>query len=342
MPAWINFKELRKQLLFADVLRHYKIDYKQKGDRTLTLCPLPGHSHRTDGKPRTASLSINFTRNIFRCFGCNQSGNAVEFACRMEGFDPSKTDQFRQAAVKICELFKINAKGLGGDLKPEQVTHVPESVPNHSPVVNAPLDFELKDLDAEHPYLLERKFLPRTIQYFGLGYCNRGLMKGRVAIPLHDMTRLVGYAGRVTKDEEISDECPKYRFPGSRLSKGIQHEFHKSLLLYNLNRVGKNLRDIIVVEGFASTWWLTQCGWPHVVALMGNSCSEEQAKLVVQATKPDARVWAMPDGNEAGIQCAHSIFEQVAPHRLVRWIRLAPDEQPTDISAGELPTLFES
>jgi hypothetical protein len=50
----------------------------------------------------------------------------------------------------------------------------------------------------------------------------------------------------------------------------------------------------------------------------------------------------MLDGNEAGIACAHSIFEQVAPHRSVKWVRLGLREQPTDPSIEELLALLSS
>jgi hypothetical protein len=73
---------------------------------------------------------------------------------------------------------------------------------------------------------------------------------------------------------------------------------------------------------------------------MGSSCSEEQSKLIVNATLPHARIWIMPDGNQAGIQCAHSVFEEVAPYRFVRWIRLEPTEQPTDIPPEQLKSMF--
>jgi DNA primase len=228
---WINFKELRKQLRFADVLRHYKIEAKVKGDRAMAFCPLPGHPHRTDGKPRTASLSINLTRNIFRCFGCNQSGNALEFACRMEGFDPSNTDQFRQAALKIVEAFKIDASEAGE--KPMQSQPTPPPATSRT-VVNAPLDFELQNVDPNHPYLLNRGFTPETIKHFGLGFCSKGLMKDRIVIPLRDdNAALIGYAGRVVDDKLITDANPRYRFPSGRTRNGIFYDFQKSRFLYN-------------------------------------------------------------------------------------------------------------
>ena len=243
MSTWINFKELRQRLRFEDVLRHYSINVKKRGTRVIALCPLPGHPARTDDSPRTASLSIHLGRNIFQCFGCKASGNALEFACRMEGFDPSDMEQFRKAAVRVAEVFGIDAgrhkekartpKG-NGETDPESGKAASPQDPAGPVVINAPLNFELQHLDSKHPYLPDRGFQPETIARFGLGYCNRGLMQGRIAIPLHNPKgELVGYAGRITEDALISDECPKYRFPGSRKRGEVQHEFRKSLLLYN-------------------------------------------------------------------------------------------------------------
>ncbi len=74
---------------------------------------------------------------------------------------------------------------------------------------------------------------------------------------------------------------------------------------------------------------------------MGSSCSDEQADLIVSLVKPDGRVWLMPDGNDAGVHCAHSAFERVAPDRFVRWVRLYDNDQPTDFQANELISLLK-
>jgi DNA primase len=122
--------------------------------------------------------------------------------------------------------------------------------------VNAPLDFELQSLDPKHPYLYERGFTDETIEHFGTGFCNRGMLKGRIAIPLHDpQGQLVGYAGRITRDDLVSEKCPKYLFPGERDRKGILLEFRKSLLLYNAHRIEKPVDHLFVVEGLSSLSW---------------------------------------------------------------------------------------
>ena len=195
----------------------------------------------------------------------------------------------------------------------------------------------------DHPYLKERGFTDETIRHFGLGFCNRGMLKGRIAIPLHDpQGQLVGYGGRITKDTLISEKCPKYLVPGEREKDGKLLEFRKSLLLYNAHRIAGPVDHLFVVEGFPATWWLWQGEYRNVAGLMGSSCSDEQGKLIVDLVKPDGMVWLMPDGNEAGVQCAHSAFERVAPHRFVRWVRLGENEQPNDFQTDELAVLFGS
>jgi DNA primase len=99
-------------------------------------------------------------------------------------------------------------------------------------------------------------------------------MQDRIAIPLHNSAGpLVGYAGRLVDDRNVSDERPKYLFPGPRERDGKRWEFHKGELLYNLYRIERPVHDLIIVEGFASVWWLHQHGRPNAVALMGHSIS---------------------------------------------------------------------
>ena len=210
-----------------------------------------------------------------------------------------------------------------------------------SVVVNQPLDFELKGLYAEHPYLLGRGFTPETIRYFGLGYCGRGFLKTRVAIPLHDAEgKLVGYAGRVVDDAAINEDNPRYRFPGARERDGKFFEFRKTLFLYNGFRIQKPVDDLVVVEGFTGVWWLDQNGLLNTVGTMGADCSEKQAELIVSLVKPSGMVWIIPDGDAAGLRHAQTLLTLISPHRAMRWLKLADDKQPTDLSGEKLKTRF--
>ena len=192
-----------------------------------------------------------------------------------------------------------------------------------------------------HPYLLNRGFSQDTIDHFGLGFCTRGMLKDRIAIPLNDHEgKLVGYAGRVVDDATINEDNPRYRFPGERQHDGKIFEFRKTLFLYNGFRFKAPVDDLIVVEGFTSVWWLNQSGLPNVVGVMGADCSERQAELIVSLVKPAGHVWLVPDGNEAGERCAQSLLLKASPYRFVRWMSLKDDKQPTDLSAEQLKTSF--
>jgi DNA primase len=339
---WIDFKALRAKLDFEQVLRHYGVEVKRKGKQHHGFCPLPNHN----GKKNSASFSANLERGIFQCFGCGAKGNILDFAAFMEKVDPQAGGALREVALKLQQRF---CPEIADSPRPAKETPRPSpenrdtsaATQTPSAIVNAPLDFELKGLNTEHPYLLGRGFTSATMEHFGLGFCTRGLLKDRVAIPLHDAGgSLVGYAGRVVDDAAISEDNPRYRFPGARKRGDTLLEFRKTLFIYNGYRMKTLVDDLIVVEGFTSVWWLYQNGLPSVVATMGADCSEKQADLIVSLVTPGGRVWIAPDGDKAGERHAQVLLTLLSPHRFVRWVKLADGKQPTDFSPEELKTRF--
>jgi len=208
-------------------------------------------------------------------------------------------------------------------------------------VVNRPFDFELKKLDARHPYLRNRGFSPDTINYFSLGFCSQGFLKHRVAIPLHDDDgQLVGYAGRVVDDATITEDKPRYRFTGERKRDGKIFEFRKTQFVYNSFRIRTPVDDLIIVKSFTAVWWLHQNKLPSVVSTMGSNCSETQASFIVSLVKPSGRVWIMPDGDKTGERHAQTLLKLISPFRFVRWVKLDEDIQPTDLSSEQLKASF--
>jgi DNA primase len=350
MSMWIDFRQLRQDIDLPRLLQHYKVQVRMNGVQGQGFCPLPTHQ----GQRKSPSFSVNFDRKCWQCFGCKSKGNAIDLAVRMEGHSPGDTRAVREVAEMLMRDFV--PKGLHrNDRQPPVRKEAPrqgEAQGRATPprdarpvgakpvVVNPPLDFKLQNLDGKHPYLKERHIKPVTVEHFGLGFCSLGMLKGRIAIPLHDAAaRLVGYAGRVIDDNLISEENPKYRFPGRRDYQGKVIEFHKSLFLYNGFRV-RDARNILVVEGFPSAWWLWQCGYPQVVALMGSSCSTEQAALIVKASAPDGIIWILTDGDDAGDLCVESITQPIRRERKMQRLELGDGVQPTDLSLKELRKLI--
>ena len=348
--AWINFQGLRERLDFAVVLRHYKVEMKptKNQSRQQGFCPLPSHQ----GQRRSPSFSVDHHRKLWRCFGCNKGGNILDFCVRMEGKDPSDNRQVAEVARLVQDRFGLARTAASNTHRnaarpSENTTAKGDAQAGGSRgrpplVVNPPLDFELKELNPNHPYLRDRGFLAETIALFGLGYCQRGMLAGRIAIPLHDSScRLVGYAGRLVNESKADQSAPKYLFPGERERGGSIISFKKSLLVYNLHRLVCPVENLVVTEGFASVWWLTQHGCGNVVALMGADCSAEQAEQITKAVHRDGRVWILTDGDDAGERCAACVLNQIAQQRMVRWKRLAKGRQPTDFSGDEIDMIFD-
>lgn len=344
MATWIDFKELREALSFDEVLRFYGVELKEKKGQYHGFCPLPTH----EGKRRSPSFSVNPRKGVWQCFGCGAKGNIIEFAARMEGLDPDKGTEFRKAALKLHERFvrtapeessKENAPSPPkGEKEPAEGRGESNEV-----VANAPLNFTLKHLDPDHPYLSQRGLTQETVTYFGLGHTNRGILAGRIAIPIHDREgNLVGYAGRIVDDSSIGEEVPKYKFPPQREREGKTYVFRKSELVYNLHRQERPVSDLIVVEGFPAVWWLHQAGFPYTVAIMGSSISERQIELVTEAVQTNGRIWLVPDGDEAGEKCAKEALPRLADKRFARWVKLSKGKQPTDYAPNDLASLLSS
>jgi len=333
MRVWVNFRELREKLRFEDVLRHYKVTVNRKGSQHQGPCPLPGHPE----KGKSACFSANLDRGIFQCFGCGAKGNVLDFACLMSRTDPNDGDALRAVAVELQQHFFPR----GGQRSKESTPKAQPGVPSTPVIVNAPLNFELKGLEPGHRYLTGRGFKVETMSYFGVGYCMRGLLKERIAIPIHDPEgRLVGYAGRVTDDALVADDNPKYRMPSRRELGGKVYEFRRSSLVYNAHRIHAPCDNLVVVQGFPAVWWLNQSDMVSTVAVMGADCSEEQADIIVRLVKPSGRVWLMPDGNKVGEKLAHVLLGRIAAHRFARWVSPGAGKQPTDMNKDEIRVLF--
>jgi DNA primase len=334
MSTWVNFRELREKLDFREVLRHYRIEVKAKNHvQHMGPCPLPSHQ----GPRKAASFSAHLDKHIWRCFGCGAQGNIIDFACRMENLDPSRSDDVRRTALILADRYGIASERPKGMPPKKAATPVSGRI-----IVNAPLDFTLKNLDPDHPYLRKRGFTRETIDHFELGYASRGLMQGRIAIPLrNEKGQLIGYTGRIVDDSLISEDIPKYRFPSPRDHDGKRYEFSHSMFLYNGNAVDVPTNDLILVRSLTSVWWLWQHGFKHVAALMGSTCSPEQAALIVGMVPRRGRIWVFTDGNKVGRYCAEEVLKHLAPYRFCRWIELPQDHKPTDCTKDRLRELFE-
>lgn len=191
-------------------------------------------------------------------------------------------------------------------------------------------------LKEDHLYLKKRGLKKDTIEYFGLGYCERGLLKGRIAIPIHnEKGQLIAYAGRVVDDKEIGVENPKYKIPAN---------FKKSLVVFNLHRVIEESKqlplELILVEGFFDCFKVWQAGFRNVVALMGNWMSEEQEALIVKTVGSQGKVTLILDGDKAGREGSEDIIKRLISQVYLKAIFLKEGQEPDNLKEEEIKKLL--
>ncbi|MGD0137375.1 MAG: hypothetical protein ABSD28_00730 [Tepidisphaeraceae bacterium] len=62
--------------------------------------------------------------------------------------------------------------------------------------------------------------------------------------------------------------------------------------------------------------------------------------MILAKVEIDGRIWLLPDGDEAGARCAHSMLDQLSPYRFVRWVKLKDGQQPTDCTVEDFQAML--
>lgn len=199
-----------------------------------------------------------------------------------------------------------------------------------------PLKFFL-NLDPNVPYLRDRGISDAIIRKFGIGLCNRGVLKGYVAMPVHNWPRSenqlpVAYFGRWPGVD--FDECagrPRYKWPV---------EFPKQQIIYGIHEAISETAvqsPIVVTEGTFGVFHLAQNGFPGVVAIFGSSLSDRQSDLLISTGRP---IILMFDGDEAGRQGMRVAAAKLMRKAFVRVAWLKDGVQPDQLEKVEIVRLL--
>lgn len=266
--SFVSFAEVKRAVTIEALLEHYDLlaGLTAKGQNLVGACPF------CDGKSQR-QFQVNSEKNAWYCFGCKQGGNVLDFVAQKEKVG------VRSAALKLDQWFGLglaetpekSSPARAPAATPKTPTPAPPSAAETVPALNPPLTFALKTLDGEHPSLGMLGIEAETIEHFGAGYCAKGLLKGRLAIPIHNAAgELVAYAGLAIED----DTSPRYLFPP---------KFHPALEVFNLDR----LSEIPEPEGplylapeIEGVLRLVAAGRHSALGLFDGSLSEAQEEAV--------------------------------------------------------------
>ena len=337
--SFVDFKAVKAAITMEQVLEHYGLldKFKRGTDSLNGPCPIHGGSNPTQ-------FRVSISKNLWNCFSeCKHGGNVLDFIEKMEDVS------IHAAALKAIEWFNLDPQEMSADsnqeAKEKGETPKTEAIPKPKPVAkpapvvenaapNTPLKFRLDKLEREHPYLTQERGLSlETIIDFGAGFCSKGMMADRIAIPIHNAKgEVVAYAGRFPG--EPGEDTPKYKLPQG---------FRKSLELFNIDRAIREPADkpLVIVEGFFDAIKLHQNGYKKVVALMGSTMSAAQEELIKQHTDRNSQIIVMLDEDEAGRAGREDIAVRLAKFVFVKVHTFAEDgQQPEDLSAEEVKQLY--
>jgi len=337
---FVDFRAVKAAITMEQLLAHYNIldQFKRTGDSLNGPCPIHKGSNPTQ-------FRVSTTKNIWNCFSdCEHGGNTLDFIARMEKVS------IHAAALKAIEWFNLDPEAMSASDDKAEADEPKTSAPAPRPVArpatspkaapernipNPPLKFRLDKLERNHPYLTEQRGLtPETIVDFGIGFCAKGMMADRIAIPIHNAKgEVVAYAGRIPG--EPAEDVPKYKLPPG---------FRKSQELFNIDRVAKEpqTKPLIIVEGFFDAMKLYQHGCRKVVALMGATMSAAQEELIKQYTFSESKIIIMLDENDAGRAGREDIACRLSKFCFVRVDQFSqPDMEPEHLTAEQIQMLTE-
>lgn len=371
--TWVNFKEVRKKLSFDLVLSHFNLQpvKNPKGDNFKIPCPF-----HDDKKPSCSVNRKKNVFHCFSCgekgntldfvtlmnggdpantsdvregalFALEILGEATDdksskgLAKKSKnlGAESSKKRKSKKKKLEKSKSKKASPEGSKGRKKKfgDKTNYKKKkSKPEDQDTELTPLTFSLK-LNPSHTYLRERGIQTEMAEEYGIGYCSRGMMKGRICFPLRDAKgQLVGYSGRyVDSGGDIPDDVARYKLPAG---------FPKGQVLYNLGRATAKLEGsqghMLITEGFWSALRLDAMGYP-VVACMGASLSDQQIDLLLSAGVHSLTV--IFDADPAGREGQARALSDLAQKGLwVSGLYLDDGLSPDDLDNDDMKALLDN
>lgn len=338
--------EVQRVANVYDVISDY-LSLKKTGSVYVALCPF--HNERTP------SFVVSPTKNIFKCFGCGISGNAIKFLMEYEKIS------FSEAVIKIAQKYGITVKYIGNDKD--------KHLKGLYSLTRQITDFyknQLKESQIAREYLRKRGILPQTIIDFEIGYSPEnperfnkfvqennisieGLNKiglisahndkiydkfsGRIIFPIKDHKgNIVGFGGRAIDE----NRHPKY------LNSPETQVYKKSKVLYGLfenSQIIKEKSQAVIVEGYMDLISLHQIGIKNVVATLGTALTKEHANLLKKYIN---EAIIMFDSDEAGKKAAIRAAEILLSEGItVRYAYYTEAKDPDELSKKGLNIVKE-
>ncbi len=305
--AWMD--ELYARVDIVSVVSTY-LPLKKDGRRYWGLCPF--HHEKTP------SFSVTPDLNLYYCFGCKAGGNVVQFVMEMERVS------YLEAVKLLADRIHMPVPEVRDDPDYEKRRSQRERLLNANreaarfyheqlwkPEGKRVLDYlhgrglddgiirrfglgaSADQWDSLTAYLTEKGYTQEELSLAGLtvvkGENAFDMFRSRAMFPIIDQYgSVLGFGGRA-----MTDAKPKY------LNTSDTPVFNKRKGVYAINLIRKqrDLKRILLVEGYMDVVAVTQAGVAGAVATLGTALTNEQARLLKRFAP---EVHLAYDGDEAG------------------------------------------
>lgn len=269
------------------------VELKKAGSSYIGLCPF--HNEKTP------SFSVSPRRAIFKCFGCGEGGDVINFVMKKEGIS------FYEAVKNLAQRANIMLPEIKSDDN-EKVQKSKEQRELIYEINKEAASFfysNVKSSDESISYFKQRGITSEIVKTFWLGYSQNGwtslfdhlkqkgykeddifeaglirrhesgryydYFRNRIMFTIFDAnSNVIGFGGRV-----LDDSKPKYlNSPDSKV-------FSKGKNLYGLN-IARNSkkRFCILTEGYMDAIALIKSGYDNTLATLGTAIGDYQAKTI--------------------------------------------------------------
>lgn len=310
--------------------------------------PCPFHNEKTP------SFTVSPSKQFYYCFGCRAHGDAIAFLMKFENLE--FVDAIETLAAHLGIEIPKDAAAKNNS-KSESYKNL-YAVLEH---VNQEYSQQLNNSKKAQDYLKRRGLSKEICLTFGLGYAGdsfdnlrtccvsnqdkenliaTGMLlqkdsrvfarfRNRLMFPIRERRgRIIGFGGRT-----LGEDLAKY------LNSPETVLFHKGNELYGLyeaRKVGKELKFLIVVEGYMDVIALAQHGVTNVVATLGTAITSKQIQQLLRHTSGIVFCF---DGDNAGKGAAWRALENILPMMhdgiRVKFLFLPETEDPDSLIRKE-------
>lgn len=334
-----------------------RVPLKKHGKNHQACCPF--HNEKSP------SFTVSSDKQFYHCFGCGAHGNAIDFLLNYDRLD------FVEAIEELAAMHGLDVPYEMGNGASSIEKHQRQNLYQLMEKLDSFYRHALQTSEAQkaRDYLAKRGLSPEISERFAIGFAPAGWdnvlrrfarndddkqqlidagmlvtndngrsydrFRERVMFPIRDRRgRVIAFGGRV-----LDDSVPKY------LNSPETDIFHKGRQLYGLfeaQQKNKDLKRILVVEGYMDVVAVAQFGIDYAVASLGTSTTAEHIQLLFRTTDT---IVCCYDGDRAGREAAWRALETALPYlndgRQLRFMFLPDGEDPDSQVRKEGRELFE-